>query len=426
MMEQERDPFSSYRLSSKSQPQKPATQENSEDQFSAYKIKKPEESSFASEIPRHAARIASRVAETIGGIPGDIQDLLQAGALAGLEKVSGREVSPENRKKAKELSGNLPSSSELQEFSEKKTKGLTKAKNPTEELIDDYTKTVSSLLGPLKFRKALGVAALGIGAKKGTEILGLGEGAQEASKLGTMIIASMFNPKGVKQLTSNYYNQAFKLAPEGVYVSSKPLESKLNILRKKLKEGIEAPSEKAVLDDLEKVAEKIQGGKVEVRQMMAANRSINERMGDPALLARGKSLYPELKKAVNDSIKLYKNPEFLKAWKSSNEAFSGVKESQKLSNFIQKHLGNMPIKHALFASAAEAAAGYPEAIVPTLAASSAAFAGIKGIELTKRIMANPTLRKYYQQMLFNASKENAVAMTKAAEKLQEGLEKQED
>lgn len=422
-MNGQQDPFASYRLNQLKEEPKKYSSHNSEDPFNQYRIQKTDDSSFVSNIPRHASRIGSRVAETIGGIPGDIQDLIQSGVFAGLEKITGHKVTPEGREKAAEYIERAPTASELKKTSEKLTKGYTSAQNETEKNIDEYASTVASLLGPMKFRKALGIAALGIGVKKGTEILGLGEGTQEASKLGTMLIASMVNPKGVKQLYGNYYNQALKNAPEGTLVSAKPLESKLNSLRKKLSQGIEAPSEKAVLDDLEKVASKIKDGKIDVREMMSTNRSINERMGDPSLLIRGKNLYPELKKAVNDSIKLYKNPEFIKNWKSANEAFGGVHESQKLSRYIERHLGNKPIKHAIFASIAETAAGYPEAILPTLGASIAAFGGVKGIELTKRILANPTLRKYYGEVLMNASKENSIAMIKSSEKLEKELKK---
>ena len=174
---------------------------------------------------------------------------------------------------------------------------------------------------------------------------------------------------------------------------------------------------------MKKVANKIKNGKVNVREMMATNRSLNERMGDPALLLRGKNLYPELKKAVNDSIKLYQNPKFQSSWRSANEAFGGLYESQKLSRYIERHLGNKPIKHAIFASMAESAGGYPEAIIPTLSASFAAYGGIKAVELTKRIMSNPTLRKYYSEVLLNGVKENSVGMIKSAEKLDQELKK---
>lgn len=423
-MNSQADPFSSFRLNKNKPEPIQSSPDDSQDPLNAYRIKKSEDDSdFLSNIPRHAARIGSRVAETIGGIPGDIQELIRSGVFSGIEKLTGKPLTAEQEKKSR-AGKIIPSSSEIKQFSEEASKGYTKAKNTQEELADEYATTVASLLGPMKFRKALGVAALGMGAKKGVESLGFGEGTQEATKLGTMLISSMFNPKGVKKLYTNYYNESLRHAPEGTLVSAKPLEHKLNSLKKKLSSGIEAPTEKAVLDDLEKVLEKVKNGKVDVREMMATNRSINERMGDPTLLIRGKNLYPELKKAVNDSIKLYKNPEFIKNWRSANEAFAGFSQSQKLSRYITRHIGNKPLQHVLLGTFAEAAAGHPEAILPTIAASGGAFLGIKGIELGQRIFSNPTLRKYYGEVLLHAAKEDSVAMMKSAKKLEKALEKE--
>jgi hypothetical protein len=273
----------------------------------------------------------------------------------------------------------------------------------------------------MKFRKALGVAALGTGAKEGSKILGLGETSQEAAKVGTMLVASMFNPKGVKQLYDNFYHEADRLVPPGTMVSARPLEAKLNNLKNKLKQGILAPSEEAVLTNLEKVAKKIKNGQVDLKEMMATNRSLNEVIGDPKLLKRGKTLFNELKKAVNDAIKLHRDPEFVKNWRGANEAFGGLHESQKMTRFVSKHLGPLPLKHAVLAGAGEAVAGYPEAAVPTIIAATAGYVGMKGAELMHRIVSNPTLRKYYGDVLTHAAAENAKAMNASAANLTRAL-----
>lgn len=426
-MMKESDPFSSYLLNKPSQQIKNEVptqnqNDNSENPFTKYALNKSEENeSFLSQIPRHAARISSRIAETIGGTPGDIQDLIQSGVFAGLEKLTGHKASPELRKEAAIKSERAPTSSELKELSESSTKGFTKAHGIKEELGDEFASTVASLLGPMKFRKALGISALGVGAKQSLKLLGLGETSQEFGKIGTMIVSSMINPKGVKQLYDNYYNEALRLAPEEARVSAKPLEKSLNSLKKSLSEGLDAPTEEAVLKVVKKATDKIQDGQVSVREMMASNRSLNEIMGDPEFLKRAKNLFPELKNGINKTLQQYENPEFLKNWKSANEAFGGFYESQKLSRFIEQRLGIKPIKHALFTAAGETIVGYPEAIIPTIGLAAGGYAGIKGLELMQRIFANPTLRKYYGEVLTNAAKENSIAMNKAAEKLDKKL-----
>jgi len=424
------DPFSKYRLNQIQDDKKinsPNGSEN-EDIFAKYRLSQPNsnEENLSQYLRRNATRLGSRVAETIGGIPGDIADLIQSGVFSGLESLVGVPVTNQMREKAKIKFEKPASSSELKKISQEVTKGYTTPRDEKEKLSDEYAEILGSLLGPMKFRKALGVAALGLGAKKGTEILGAGEGTQEAAKLGTMIVSSMINPKGVKQLYTNLYNQAEKLAPEGTLVSAKPLEKKLLSLKKDLEKGTLDRFESKVLEQTNRVLEKIKDGKVDVNHMLASQRSINGVAGDPEFFRRGEHLFPRLQHAVKDTIKLHKDPEFLKTWHSGNEAFGGLVQSQKLSKFIQKHLGNQPLKHAFIASIGEMAGGYPEAIIPTLVGSAAAFTGVKGIELSKRIFANPTLRKYYGDILKHAANENAAAMIKSAKLLDEAIKKQAD
>ena len=415
------DPFSSYRVN---KPIEPIFQESQKDQisegqdaFSSFRINNKNEENWPQYLKRNATRLGSRVIETIGGIPGEIEEignLIQSGTFDFLDNILGKSNIP----KEKLIKRKFPTSSDLKEKSIEFSKGYTKPRNEGEKLADEFTSTVSSLLGPMKFRKALGVAALGTGARKGTEILGLGETSQELSKLGTMIVSSMINPKGVKQLYTNLYNEAENLVPQGTTVSAKNMEEKLYKLRDKLSAGIEAPSEKAVIDDIDKVLKKVKDGRVQVNEMMATNRSINEKMGDPELLKRGKNLYPQLKKAVNESINDYKNPEFLKAWKGANEAFAGVHESQKISRYIQKYIGNKPIAGTIIAGLAETAGGHPEYVIPTVAASIIGTGAVKGTELMIRIFSNPTLKKYYSEVILNASKQNTRAMLLSYEKLE--------
>lgn len=419
------DVFSKYHLNKMKDPPIQPQQEQSEQQgqsedpFSKYKVAQPDskEETLPQYVTRNAVRVGSRVAETIGGIPRDFVDLIQAGVF-GAEELLGYPVAPERRKEAKNIAEGLPSSQDIQKFSEEKTGGYTSPRGEYEKSADEYAKTVASLLGPMKFRKALGIAALGIGVKKGAEILGAGEGTQEAAKIGTMLISSMVNPNGVKQLYTNLYNQAERLAPEGTMVAAGTMERKLLDLRKDLLKGTQDRFEAKVLEQTEKVLKKIENGQVDVNKMIATQRSINGIAGDPEFYKRGEHLFPRLLDAVKGSISQYGNPTFQKTWHSANEAFGGMAESQKLSRFITSKIGNQPIKHVLLANIAEAMAGYPEAIVPTVAGATAAFGAIKGIELTKRIMANPTLRKYYGEVIRYGLQENATAMLKSANKLE--------
>jgi hypothetical protein len=424
-MNVQQDPFSQYRINkSQSQSTQKEKPEKENNPFEQYKIKKEEEPSFLSEIPRHATRIGSRVVETVGGAVGDIQDLIQAGVFLGVEKLTGNKVSEEGKKFATKLS-RYPTSKELKEFSETSTEGYTKAKNSGEEQVDEYAETVASLLGPVKFRKALGLAAIGTGSKKAAEALGFGKEVQEVSKVGSIVLASMYNPQGVKKLISNYYNEAYGLAPKELSLNATPLEKKLTGLSETLSEGLNAPSEKAAMTVVNDLKNKIKNGTLSLREAMASNRSINEIMGDPTLLKRGRNLMKEIKKGLNETISSYENSDFQKAWTSANEAFGGLNESQKMSRFILRNIGQKPLAKGLFTLAFEGLSGHPEAIIPTAAGIGATIAGVKSLEFLHRLVFSPTIRKYYSQVVLNAAHKNSRAMIKSSEKLENALEKED-
>src|SRR6185369_2387056 len=124
----ESDPFAASRIGNKSQRQSfvqentQQPQQEQEDPFAAARIKKVEGFPMLYEGGRHIARTASRVAETIGGIPGDVEDFIQSGIFAGLDKITGQNLSQELSKEQKKQA-HLPTTHELQEFSEEKTGG---------------------------------------------------------------------------------------------------------------------------------------------------------------------------------------------------------------------------------------------------------------------------------------------------------------
>ena len=99
-MNAEQDPFASARIKRIPQSnQEPRSQQ--EDPFAQARVNKTEEKPIIYETGRHAARIGSRIAETIGGIPGDVSSLISSGVFAGIEKLTGKHVPEEEREQVK-------------------------------------------------------------------------------------------------------------------------------------------------------------------------------------------------------------------------------------------------------------------------------------------------------------------------------------
>lgn len=424
MMAQQ-DPFAAVRLKqSTQQPQqlqiqpKPIVGQN--DPFAEVRIKKTEGFPALYETGRHAARIGSRIAETIGGIPGDVSSLIESGVLSGLETLTGHKLSPEAREKVSEKTGRSPTSAELKKFSQKATKGLTSPQNEYEKLGDEYVETLASLLGPMKFRKALGVALGGTAAKKGSEILGLGEGLQEASKLGTMFMMTMINPRAAMKYASSQYEKANSLS-KGAFVNAEPFKEKVQELVGELKKGVTTPAKNAVMKPAEELIAKVQpNGEILVHDLTAAKRDLNTLMKDPALLQRERKLLKTLGRDVDIAIKPYEkiNPEFSKAYRPANEIYGAVMQGTKAKDFVNKILGP---KSVFAASIGEALLGHPELILPTLGTTGIAHGIARSADFMQRIMKSPELRKFYLKAAKAAATENAPAFRLYNSKLEEAL-----
>ncbi|GEM_PF-2650585 len=419
-MNAEQDPFASVRINQRgpSQPQPVNQLQNGEDPFSDARIKKAEGFPGVYETGRHALRIGSRIAETLGGIPGDTESLLRSGLFAGMEKLTGKKVPHEEREKAR---GKIkfPTSKELKETYGELSGGLTEPQSRVEEIGDDITTTVTSLLGPMKFRKALGVGISAQSVKEGIKVLGLGEGIQEAGKFGTMFLLSIINPGGAMKYASSQYDKANQLA-KGASIKATGLESNLKSLHTDLQKGVTTSAKNVVIKPIEDLLAKINKGKIPVDELTAAKRDINTLMGDPALLKRERNLLKTVGREVDNAIKPFEkiNPAFKKTYRPANEIYGAVMQGNKASNFIKKTLG---LKSVLGATIGEAALGHPEAILPTMAG----IAGVHGLahaaDFMQRVAKSTELQKFYTKAMMAAAAEDAATLRLYEDKIEEYL-----
>ncbi len=422
-MMQENDPFASVRLNPlKAGPsiqvqdtmqESPSDKES--DPFEDVRIKEAKGFPGIKEVGRNATRLASRIVETVGGIPGDIQSLLESGLFAGFEFLTGKQL-PEEFHTRK-----FPTSGELKEKSQKTFGEYVKPQSATEKTLDDYTEKVASLLGPMKFRRALGIALGSQTAKEGIKLLGLGEGAQAAGDIGTMFFLSALNPGGAMKFSSSQFEKANQLA-KGASVQATNLESNVKNLLSDLSKGVPTTSKNSVMKPAEELLKKINKGKIDVQDLTAAKRDISSIMGEPETLKGAKKLLKVLGKEVDQAIKPFEKirPDFAKAYRPANEIFGAVMEGSKASNFMKKTLGT---KSVIGATLAEIALGHPEAIIPTFGLAVGGIGAASTLDFLTRLSKSPELRKYYNKVLLAAAKEDAGQVRTYADKIEHLLEK---
>lgn len=403
---------SSLRLKSqptekKQQPQLPSSlRPKQKQQFSDSDFISDEESQR--ELERGQATAFSRLGESFLGAPGDISSFI-----AGL---FGKEQNI------------LPTSQKLREFSEKTTGGYTKPKNEFEESVGDVISDVGSMAFPgsghYTLARNIGIPIVGGLVKEGLKYSNADEKAQAYGKVGTMVALDLLSRKsgGVKSYINSLFNKAEQSIPKGVSVQATGLEKSLNNLEKSLSSGGNRPTTKKALEKLNEIKSEIKNGKVDVKRLAAYRPSINEAIEElggfnfdvprklkPQAIRNLNQVKSEVIKTLDQYGEKF-NPEFLKANRSANESYAALQKSNLIANFLKEKIPYSPKSKAvqsLFSYAPAVAATGLAALSPATAAGAVTgLAGYQGVKTLHRVLNSPTLRKYYQNVLKEASAGN--------------------
>ena len=385
------------------------------------------------EVARFSTRTASRIGETVAGMPGDVVQFTEW-LNSKLPEVTSFLQGKQNflQEKGKELLQNLPSSQDLKEWTSEISSGYTDPQGAMEEFGDSVIELASALAigkDPTKIKNllgAIGKATLAKGAAKGAEELGAEELGQFGTELGTLFLLSLTDKKAAGKYVSDKYTRARNLIPKNTMISTGALQKELKGIQSELSRGISTTTKsdvKAAIQDLEG---KISGGAYPAEELIESFHDINERMNSKKLfddLSKGerkklKFRYDKFKDSITKEIDKYgkSNPEFVKEWKEANEGFGAIAKSQKVSRFIESKIGSLP-KHLVYGIGIELFTGHPKIALAT----AASFGAMKTGELLSRVAKSPTLRKHYLNVLREASQENFPAMVNELNKLDKGL-----
>jgi hypothetical protein len=376
---------------------------------------------------RQATRTLSRVGESLAAIPGDTVEMIKA-----IDEWLPEEPSWLKRdqtfvqKGGKKLLEKLPTTEDLKSFTSWLSDGYTDPKNAAEEFGDDAVQLAAVLsIGtkdPTKFKnvaKQLFKSVVAKGAGKGAETLGGGPGTQAAVELGTLFLTSLISRKMPKQFVSEQYESAMKRIPEGTMVITDGLSSNLAKEKMILEKGLpRASNSKTVaLNTINEIENKIAGGAIPFDEVVAMYHDVNEVKTNKNLWAdldkSGKKLLKRRLDGVSKAIGNFIDekgegiPGFLEEWRGANASFATLKQSEKVSDYINGQIGGMP-KHLAGSLAVELAIGHPVAAGVTIGGASL----VKSGELMYRVMNDPGLRKHYINVMKAAADESKAGLYK--------------
>lgn len=417
------------------QPSSAPAQQASQDYWNQFQtIEQPE--TTGEYALRTGARTGARAAETIAGIPGEAEAFVRGMYRKEIRHFPFQEGKPpegpipEPKEPVKTL---FPTTSEIREFGKEKTGGYLEPKTKGEAKYDEFIQDVAALALPVKgkipFARALGTAFAGNIAKETAEMLGASEGKKDATKLGTFFLAGLISPQNASKYTESLYKKRNALLPTGADVATDKFTTQLQSLKKTLEKGSPGAKENAVLKPINDLLGKSAGGRIEVDELLAAKRQINDKIRE-VISKEGvkpkdaRQAFKPLGRFVEDAIDLYgtqSNPEFLKLHKEANEAFGAIESSKKVFEFLKDKIPDA--RKIVSGLALEAFALGPSSLVPTIGTAAGAFGALKSGEVMTRIAKSPTLRKHYMAVVKHSLDQNKGAALKSLKAFDNELKK---
>ncbi len=391
------------------------------------------------EVARFNQRSALRIAETVGGIPGD---LVQFSKSIAEQLPQANDLLPEAlqrdpnfvQKSFQKALGFLPTGQDLRKKSKEISEllgveGVFEPQSKGEEISDEIVSDAALLFSPVKgklpqkFLRALGLsAASNIGAE-GAHELGLVDDKGKAFlKLGLNLALASYKPGASKALKDSFYKKATAAIPETAIADVKIMEKHLLSLKKGLTDrGIKdvVKEKEQVIKTIDGILARVEGGKVPAFQLPEFRRDLNAIRSDPESLRGAKKLLNSVFKSIDDAVEVYgkTNPKFITNYRKALSLDRAIHQSSKSQNFISKAVDlrkKDPVTLGLIG-----------AIAPQkLALAGAATVGLSTLESSALLLRSPTLQKHYIKLVAAAASENKKAVVKHLNALDEEIKKE--
>ncbi len=376
--------------------------------------------------------VGTKVAGEFGDIPGFVQDVIAN----PIVKASGGEDVPYEESTIGKV---LPTTYQHQKKVEAAVPYL-KPKNSVEKFANDLGQDITSLFLPSRYMRVAGRLANAVPSliKSTAVALGaglVGEGVKQWSgdeqkgnmaKSGSMLLFNMFNPGGAREIERNLYQQRDRLLPAGARVNTNRLSTDLtrrrnDILGNRHVQDL-SENERFVINEIDKVLRNVQGGTVEVADIVRMRRSLYDSLEGSVYNAPPGETRRALRRMaepiggdLNQTLDLYgrTNPRWLQAQRSADQAHGAIQGSNFVSRIIKNHVSPGSISPALMHLLVGVPAG-AGAIIP-YAATKVGY----------QTLRSPELRRHYANVVRNALQGNIPEMQKNIQKLDEQTKKME-
>lgn len=369
-----------------------------------------EDEGLQREIERGQAQVTSRMFERLFGLPGDIIGLVS--------QVSG----------AKPIF-QPPTSEQLQQLSEKATKGYTKPKTEFERRAGEFAGDVASFIPgggatPLKMiSRIVGVPLIGQIAEETSKALGAKPNAQQYIKYGSMLLSDIIlgRGKGTKQRGFDLLNEAKADIPVGAKADASKFIKTLDALETELSAGVSGPHKSDALKAIKDIKAQITpNNEIPARLFTQIREDINKIIDSKKGFQIGGEP-PKTRKAAVSNLQKVKNevittanewgkknaPDFAKKWSEANEILAVSEKSKQMADLFSKLKINNPVAQFLLGIK------YPGLIMTGKVTQKALE---KVIPPAIKYVQSPAIRKIYNNIMKEAMKGNVQNVARLASK----------
>jgi len=369
---------------------------------------------------RNIARLTARGAESLAGLPGDIESGLRTAGNWVVNKLTGvSELVP--------TQPSLPTSEQIRKEVTQPLGGEYLAPQGEAEqfgdaIVSDLVPLLLPLKGKIPFTRALASAGFGNLASWGVKQAGLGVGAQTGAKLGTMIATSLVGPAGLNRYMNSLYQTAESSIPEGAAISAKPVIENIDRLKKIINKGISTESKDAVGKIINGIEGKIKNGFLPVDEAIEIKRNINEVVRDLRGATGIQKMLPSITNSLNEVITNYGkgNRSFLRNFREAEGVYKGINEASKITSFLQK---NVTLDKFLTPITGILLGLYPFSSTGKIVGSL--FGAKKGLPVIESLFRSPSIRRYYAKALAASAAKNVPVMLKNVKSLDIALAKEQ-
>jgi hypothetical protein len=369
---------------------------------------------------RHVARTGARVGESLLGFPGDVASL----ALGATRYLTGGKT-PSYEQVQEYLPVRIPTSSQLQEGTEKISGGYLAPKSEYESTADEFSQFLATLMLPLKgkvpFKKALLQAGLGTAGGKAAKLLGAGELGQIGGKVGGLILGSTLGGRStLQQLQKQNYENIFKSA-ENVAADASPLLKDVDKLQRIIKTRVTPASKKIQEIVIAPLSESITGNKIALEDALRIEQGINSALRSASLPTDAKKILGTVKDSLVNTIEVAGKdiPDFVSQYRDAKSLTRDLSRAYKATDLLEKVFSKNvttalenPITKVLALGGSFAFKG-----LPGLVGIGATAGGIEAANAFNLIKNSPIARKTYLSMIKNSLANDALAVSRDMAKL---------